>query len=185
MNIIRGLLIAIEQSAKKFYQKYSIDGRADEVSTGTLFQHYGFKSQPTKGCELVHLELQNNGVSVAESDNNLLNKTLNPGDVYVYSDDKNFIKLVPDSNTSTTKISIQSSGDILVKNANGQILLSQNGQVNVNQGTYFLVTKDFIDTVYSNHVHAFTGVPASSPGVTLAPTIITDPNQVTTTFKAK
>jgi phage gp45-like len=139
MNIIRAIStsdVSID-TVNKANRFVDVDGRPDETLTIEMVQHYGFKSMPIKDVEFINYQFQNNNISVAENDGNILQSLdLVTGDVVLYVDDKNYIYIHADG-----KIEIESEKDIIITNSgkvqfnsDGEIDITSQGQVNINNG---------------------------------------------------
>ena len=92
---------------------------------------------------------------------------LQPGEVVLYKDTANYIKLDKDGNITIVcegKVSIQATGNIEV---GGTALKA-------------LATEDFVNSVYKMHMH-----PTAAPGVPSVPTPIPMPTELTTKTKAE
>jgi phage gp45-like len=125
MVAFRVLLESIVDGA---YRIFKGQGRPQEQCTGALFQHYGLRTQPPANVDLFTIQYGNNHFSVAENDGALLGKTLNSGDVYLYSDSTNYICILPASST----LKIVSSGDITIE-SDSKVYINA-PQVNINGG---------------------------------------------------
>ena len=111
---------------------YTADGRPDETLGGKLYQHYGFKSSPPAGVELVHMEQGNNGFSVAENDGNIMESLGVSGDVSIYAIHngkvnsialtENFVSIITDTANPQAAIVIEKDTDVTIQ-APGKISL--------------------------------------------------------------
>ena len=178
-------------------RSYTGDGRPDEKIAGKMYQHYGFRSQPPAGIELVHLEQNNIGISVAENDGSIFSADQETGDVAVYSQHSgksNAITLSSDGigifgDTDNTETSIIVDGDNIDLSAKNDIFLR------VKTGNFVLMGKisdppppgevapmslltiNFYNTGYALHTHGtvaaplvpITGTPITPPEVPVTP----------------
>jgi phage gp45-like len=141
MEIIRSLLQTI---ATGIYRVFTGSGRGDEVLKGLLYQHYGFKSVPPVGCDLLTMLYGNNCISVAENDGDALivatDTPFKAGDVYMYTGNNNFIRLNDDA-TATVSLTVKSDKDI-------EIICGALKNINLGSGvTQALANKAFVTAV--------------------------------------
>lgn len=173
VDVIRGALLKLAGST---YRTFASTGRALEVVSGKMFQHYGFRSMP-KGADLIILRYGNNAVSVAENDASLA-PTLSEGQVAVYADGRTAsevsVVLSPGTGSSDGLITISCKTGAITINAgdNVQVVCEQDRvtikapsvQLGDDSGLKKLLTESFADLL-ANHTHAL-DLPH---GLTLAP----------------
>lgn len=172
-------------------RSYTADGRPDEKLSGKMYQHYGFRSSPPPGIELVHLEQGNLGFSVAENDGSIFSADQETGDVAVYSQHNgksNAIVLGADAvgifgDTDDTETAVYVDADNVDLSAKNDIFLR------VKAGNFVLIGKipdtpdptvvapmslltiNFYNTGYALHTHGT----AAAPLVPITGTPITPP----------
>jgi len=110
MNIFKSIMKSIvEKGAQRFF--YSI-GRGGEKILSKHIQHYGFRSVPPEGTELVNLEDGNLCYTVAENDGNAVEPgdvlKLETGEVAIYTSKDNFVNIVPEESGNLTGIYVKS-----------------------------------------------------------------------------
>lgn len=82
--MIRAKLNTITNATGTFMQHNST-GRPGEGISGVIMQHYGFRSIPPAGTDLVNLQDDNNNYSVAENYKNANYGGMESGDVLLYT----------------------------------------------------------------------------------------------------
>lgn len=201
ITLIRGILDDISGLVSSVaYRVFTAFGRPDEILRGRLYQHYGFRSVPPKGVEVLTLQQGNSNVSVAEMDGQTIgNKALESGDTYLYSSDNNFVWLTNKDSLFSVFLAAKknivistSDGDISINNLKDtgdiNIEVQSNGHINIagvtevgNGPTFQVVAtkafKDAVEAYLSTIVTAF-----SSLGYTLPP-FVDLPNMESTDTK--
>jgi len=182
IDIIKASLINLVAAGNAAYRTFTAYGRGNEIVSGKIFQHYGFRSQPKQGADLVTVQYGNNSVSVAENDGNLYPVALKEGQVAVYADgaDGSEVVIALHSNDNVEGgdkglIDIHTAnGSIQIIAGNNQITITQNNAgitapsiklgADPNDQLKKLCMESFADLL-ANHTHAL-DVPH---GMTLAP----------------
>lgn len=115
-------------------------------------QNYGFSSVPLEGSETVVLFVNGNkdhGLVIAIDDSRYRVKNGAPGQVTVYDNDGNFVKLTEaegiEINAPNEKVVIKASGDIDIGNTSLKSLINEE-----------------FASIYNNHVHNFTAAPSGT-----------------------
>ena len=129
VQIFKSLLNFVTTGVNRYFQA---TGRADEtIDGGKMYQHFGFRSNPTQNTELVTVKYGNNILSVAENDGNTpsfqLIPTLQVGDTILYSL-SDYIYL-PNASTPATSSALVSA---LATNGFSFEVKLNNGQFNGN-----------------------------------------------------
>lgn len=106
MDIIRGLIQTLTGSVNRIFTAF---GRPDETIKGKLYQHFGFRSSPPVGCELLTIQYGNNNVCVAENDGSAPGTVVvpNTNETAIYSNNgKNSVWLRNDAQSLTSTVII-------------------------------------------------------------------------------
>lgn len=198
MNFIRSMIKTLSGIANRYY---TADGRPDEKVKGKMYQHYGFRSHPPEGVELIHIEQGNAGISVAENDGNILtpsnNIPMDVGSVAMYTDSGNYINLIPAGTGSSVTVIRTPALYIVIPKPNDQdtqgiTFIQEDGKISaigstavvfkdiMSSNSWHLVNSKFF-TDFCNHIHtggtlpgALTGLPtyASAPAVPIIPSML-------------
>jgi len=174
IQMIKGLLQVITGSADRFFKAL---GRIDETIAGKIYQHYGFRSSPPEGTELMTVTYGNNCASVAENDGSMLGIDMAEGDSVFYSihgTKKNIIYGHDD------QLNVQSDGIITIRVTNPLKTIALGYQpvpaVPGIPAPTNLVTINFINLGYNLHTHSLitspttlTGPPITPPEIPLTP----------------
>lgn len=168
LKFIRAIIRTIVGTGSR---SYTADGRPDEKLAGKLYQHYGFRSSPPDGVELVHLEQGNNGFSVAENDGEIISITpaVVSGDVAIYSAHESNLNIIT-LRDKTLNISGQSKIFITVRNSDGQVVIGR--QDTGDDPVSNLLTINFFNDNYILHTHGTVAqptVPITGPPISINP----------------
>ncbi len=178
VSIARGVIEAINDEPG--IQKIQLSVLADELRESVeRFQEYGFTSVPHEGAEALVLRVGgscDHGIIVAVDDKRYRIKALEKGEVAIYTDEGDFIKLGRNNQItihSDTKITIQAN-TIQLEDANGG-----NTAAIVVKGS-LTATGNITDTsatnsrsmagmrsVYNSHTHTETGTTTNAPSSTM------------------
>ena len=104
-ELIRGRIETLENENTVF-TKYSAQARPGESTSGVIFQHYGFKSVPPLGADIIHLQDGNNAYAVAEVWSAGGFKNLAESDVLIYTQSGMGISLANGDSTAKAAITL-------------------------------------------------------------------------------
>jgi hypothetical protein len=126
MNLFKSIMNSVvAKGAQRFF--YSI-GRGNEKILSKQNQHYGFRSVPPEGTELINIEDGNLCYTVAENDGNSVEPgdvlKLETGEVAIYTSKDNFVNIVPEESGNLTGIYVKS--DRIVNMSAATVLVESN-----------------------------------------------------------
>lgn len=202
----RCVLTAINDSKKMQLNQISV--MAGEAYEGVeRFQEYGFTSVPLPSCEaiaLFHSGNRENGVVIATDDRRYRLKDLGAGDVALYTDKGDFIKI----SSADRKVSIQSeeawqldTKEVIVNAENATVTATSDVSITCENANIVANTKGIIDSpaveigrgalesvvngeTFKDFFNSHTHVSASPGGSSSPPTAPMGPAQLSTIVKA-
>ena len=126
MNIIRGIIKSVKSKASRL-MRIDASGRAGEtIENREMIQQYGFASSPRNGSECV-MDKQGNSILIIATDDRRYKMALNDGEVALYVDQDNYIKINPDGKIEVQANSVVvNSGDVTL---GGSVALATAGIV--------------------------------------------------------
>lgn len=145
-------------------------GSEETLADIQRIQPHGLATCPSDGAEALVLLVNGNRdipVAVCVGGAAVRPTGLQPGEVVLYKDTKNYIKFDKDGNIEFKcegNVSVQATGDIEL----GGVALKA------------LATEDFVNNVYKMHMH-----PTAAPGAPSVPTPIPMPTELTQKTKAE
>ena len=161
------------------FQRLQIRVLGDEVLNGVpRIQNYGFSSHPKQGSASVLASKngeRDTSFVIAVEDENSRIKNLKAGEVVVYTDSDNYIKMLADGTIEikTKKVKIAATSDVEVDSPSMTIKGELTVEDNINCDENVKAKKDLVfnsqgltgdslrqfKTTYNTHVHASNGVP--------------------------
>ncbi len=150
-------------------QKVQVSMLEDEThSDYDRIQEYGFTSVPLPGCQAVVVCVgggRDNGIVVGTEDRRHRLKDLQPGEVAIYNNLGNFIKLKADGTMhvkSSHNVQVEAPTVTITGNLNVQGNITANGNI-TDTATGSGRSMASMRTIYNTHTHPETGSTTTSP----------------------